>query len=189
MDAFAKVGDLEALLNRSFNGTGETTWVTALLESASAYLRDVIGQQIYPQTSSTFKAWPGTMGAVILPQHPTISVTSVKRDGVEIPFTWRDDRVETNQSDQVEITFTYGYEKAPAGLTRWACVLVSQTLLPLEQKLGLTAGGLSSVAIDDFKLAFADAGEQTGMALSDRNIDLIRRQYSQGSVWVGDSRP
>ena len=85
----------------------------------------------------------------------------------------------------VEISFTYGHALAPEGLKRWAMVLVSQVMVPLELKLGLTVGGLSSVAIDDFKAAFADAGEATGISLSDRNIEMIRRQYSTGTHVVG----
>ena len=62
---------------------------------------------------------------------------------------------------------------------------MSQALIPLEAGLGLTVGGLSSVALDDFKAAFADAGELTGMTLSDRNIRLLRESFGvSGSVVV-----
>ena len=188
MDAFATQADLGKLLNREFT-VAEQAWVTVLLESASTYLReDVIGQQVYPRSTSTFKAWPEAAGAVVLPQFPVTAVTSVTAAGVPVEFLWRDDRVELGSSDQVEVTFTYGYLTPPLGLTRWACVLVSQALSLLENDLGLSVGGLSSVAIDDFKLAFANAGEDTGMTLSDRNIALIRRQFSAGDVHVSESR-
>lgn len=187
MDAFATFSDLGLLLNRNFT-FAEQPWITGLLESASTYLReDVIGQQVYPQTTSTFLAWPDGDGTVTLPQFPVIAVTAVTADSVPVDFVWRDDHIETSQTGQVAVTFTYGYATPPAGLTRWACVLVSQALIPLELNLGLTVGGLSSVAVDDFKAAFADAGDAAGMQLNDRNIELIRSQYASG-VHVGGMR-
>ncbi|GAB3125916.1 hypothetical protein [Glaciibacter psychrotolerans] len=190
MDAFATYDDLGKLLNRTFTVGVEAAWITTLLESASTYLReDVIGQQVYPQATSTFAAWPDTTGTVALPQFPVVSVASVTLGGAPIWFRWVDDRVETRQQERVEVTFTYGYALAPEGLKRWACVLVSQALQLLENELGLSIGGLSSVSIDDFKLAFANAGEDTGMTLSARNIALIRRQFSTGDVHVSDTRP
>lgn len=188
MDAFATVDQLGTALNRTFAGD-EVAWVTSLLEDASTYLReDVIGQQVYPQATTSFLAWPEGSGVIVLPQSPVIAVTGVTLAGTPISFEWRDDRVTVATDKQVEVTFTYGYAAAPDGLKRWALVLVSQALQLLENQLGLSVGGLSSVAIDDFKLAFANAGEETGITLSDRNIALIRRQYSTGDVHVTDSR-
>ncbi|MET0888389.1 MAG: hypothetical protein ABWX92_18285, partial [Mycetocola sp.] len=73
-------------------------------------------------------------------------------------------------------------------LARLACVLVSQTLLPLEAQLGLTAGGLSSVAIDDFKLAWADAGASSGMTLTEHAEKAIRKQFGQGDIGIVEAR-
>ena len=189
MDAFATHAELATALNRTFT-SAEQVWVTSLLGDASTYLReDVIGQQVFPQSTSTFLAWPDSTGVVVLPQQPVVSVATVTLAGVAVEFIWRDDRVDTGQSEQVAVTFTYGYATAPAGLGRWALVLVSQALGLLENQLGLSVGGLSSVAIDDFRVAFANSGEETGITLSDRNIALIRKQYSTGDVHVTDSRP
>ncbi|MDR6907473.1 hypothetical protein J2X63_003181 [Agromyces sp. 3263] len=187
VDAFATADDLAARLNRTFTAE-EEAWIITLLEDASTYLReDVIGQQVFPQSSATFSGWPDGTGAVVLPQQPVISVDAVEFEGDPVEYTLRDGVVYVDECEPVDITFTYGYAVAPEGLKRWACVLVSQALVPLELNLGLTVGGLSSVAIDDFKAAFADGGEGTGMSLSDRNIALIRRQYST-DVHVGGSR-
>ena len=189
MDAFATYSDLEARLNRVFS-VEEQAWITTLLEDASTYLRDdVIGLQVYPQSEVTFSAWPSN-GEVVLPQQPVISVDTVVQDSVAVDFTLRDGVLFLGSHDcdlPVDVTFTFGYADAPESLKRWACVLVSQALVPVELGLGLTVGGLSSVALDDFKAAFADAGESTGIALSDRNIGLIRAQYNSG-VYVGGSR-
>lgn len=192
VDAFATVEDLELRLNRDFTAGAETDWITALLEDASTYLRDdVLGQQVFPQDTSTFRAWPDG-GRVDIPQEPLISIDGVERDGVALVadsgYTRRDSTLWFTSDEPVDITFTYGFATAPESLKRWAMVLVSQVLIPLEQELGLTVGGLSSVAIDDFKAAFADAGEMTGITLSDRNIALLREQFGVKGSYVVTTR-
>ena len=191
MDAFATAAELGVTLNRSFTGS-EEAWIEDLLKDASTYLRDdVLGLQVYPQSQSTFTAWPDG-GRVDLPQSPVISVDSVKiNDVVQVEgtgYSRRDSTLNFHTDEPVEITFTYGYVTAPEQLKRWCKVLVSSALLPLEQNLGLTVGGLSSVALDDFKIAFADAGADAGMTLSDRNIALIRRSFGVGGTAVVTTR-
>jgi hypothetical protein len=187
VDAFATATDLAARLNRTFT-EAEVVWINTLLEDASAYLRDdVLGLQVFPQATATFVAYPDG-GEIDLPQSPVVSVDSVKVNGTETGYTRHDNTLYVATSEPVTVTFTYGYETAPASLTRWACVLVSQALIPLELKLGLTAGGLSSVAIDDFKASFADAGEATGMQLSERNIAQLRASYGVASTHVVSTR-
>ena len=188
MDAFATYTELGLRLNRTFT-TAEQAWVTSLLGDASTYLRDdVLGQQVYPQTTSTFTAYPDG-GQVDLPQSPVISIDLVERAGVVLvagaDFTRRNNTIYLPNDDPVDITFTYGYLVAPDSLKRWAIVLVSQALIPLEAGLGLTVGGLSSIALDDFRAAFADAGELSGITLSDRNIKLLRESFGvRGSAVV-----
>lgn len=189
VDAFATYEDLGQLLNRTFT-SDEQPWITGLLDDASTYLRrDVIGAQVYPSSTSTFIAWTDECGDVPLPQFPVTAVSAVRDSaGNDVGFTLIEDRIHTCTRGQVTITLTYGYSTPPDNLRRWACVLVSQALLPLEQKLGLNAGGLSSVQIDDFKLAWANAGESSGMTLSDRNIASIRAQYAPAGAHVTGSR-
>ena len=188
VDAFATYTELGVRLNRTFTSP-EQAWITSLLEDASTYLRDdVLGQQVYPQATSTFTAWPDG-GCVTLPQSPVISIGSVVRAGVVLvldkSYTRRDNTICVDNDEPVDITFTYGYAAAPVSLRRWCMVLVSQVLIPLEQQLGLNSGGLSSVAIDDFKAAWANAGEESGITLSDRNIKLLREQFgARGSQVV-----
>lgn len=200
MDAFATYSDLEDRLNRTFT-TYERTWITTLLEDASTYLRDdVLGLQVFPQSSSTVVLWPEG-GRVDIPNPPLISVDAVERDGAAVEYVQKEStlwvpiayedgsaRLGGRVEKPVTVTFTYGYAGAPESLKRWACVLVSQALLPLEQNLGLTVGGLSSVAIDDFKVAFADAGELSGITLSDRNVALLREQFGARQGYVVSTR-
>lgn len=182
MTAFATSADLAKRLNRVFT-VEEEAWIDQLLEDASEHLRSVIGQQVYPQTTSEYVAYPSG-GRVDLPQWPVVAVVSVKRDGADIDYTYRPGFITVSGDEPCDVTFTWGYETAPVELSRLACVLVSQALIPLENQLGLTAGGLSSVALDDFRLAWADGGEQSGMALTRHAEDGVRRQFGQGDVTV-----
>lgn len=185
MDAFATLEDLQTRLNRTFS-EDQVSQIEKLLDDASTYLRDAIGQQVFPQSTATFRGWP-VSGWVDLPQQPVISVASVIRDGKPVVFEERPDGIAVRDDKPVDVTFTYGYAEPPAGLTRWACVLVSQTLTTLEMNLGLSVGGLSSVGIDDFRAAFADGGEGTGMSLSPDNLTRLRDQYGS-AVAVGGMR-
>lgn len=186
MVAFATAAELGSRLNRTFTPGAETEWIDGLLADASDHLRKVIGQQVYPQTTSEYTAYPSG-GRVDLPQWPVVEVVSVERDGMAIDYTYRPGFVMVNGDDPCDVTFTWGYSEVPNELVRLACVLVSSTLLPLEAQLGLTAGGLSSVAIDDFKLAWADAGAQSGMALTEHAEKAVRDQFGQGGVLVMES--
>lgn len=182
MDAFATYQDLERKLKRTFTVPEESEWITELLEDASTYLRGVIGQDIYPVTTSTFTAYPSG-GRVDLPQSPVVSVdTVVDEDGAAVDYMFRPGYIKVESDDPHDVTFTWGYATAPDELRRLTCVLVSQVLLPLENGLGLTAGGLSSVALDDFKLAWADAGAQSGMTLTSHAEAAVIRQFGRGET-------
>lgn len=178
--AFAVATDLGARMRRTFSGA-ETTWVNGLLEDATAYLQGEIGQIVYPQQSATFTEWP-TAGRVDLPQHPVISVDAVERGGVAVQFEPRPGYVRVSGDAPVDVTFTFGYVKAPRVLESLACALVSQQITLVEAGLGLSIGGLSSVALDDFKIAFADGGEATGLTLPKVTLDSLRRQFGRGDV-------
>jgi hypothetical protein len=198
VDAFATVEDLEARLNRTFADGAETDWITTLLGSASTYLRRVIGQLVWPQTTSTYTDYP-TEGRVDLPQWPVVEVTTVQRAMVDVKYTYRpgyltiwnttlpndtfDPRV-PNVDQPVDITYTWGYTDPPQDLVDLTCVLVSTTLLTLESNIGLTAGGLSSAAIDDFKIAWADAGAGSGMVLPQPTIESLRALYGKGDYTI-----
>lgn len=187
MSAFATAGDLGKRLKRTFQEGDEVNWINELLEDASSYLRSVIGQEVFPRTTSTYTAYP-TNGREDLPQWPVVSVQEVRRNGALITYRYEPGVVIVGSDEPCEITFTWGYETAPRELSRLACVLVSQTLLPLEAELGLTAGGLSSAQIDDFRIAWADGGEQSGMTLTEHAENRIRREFGRGDVHVTEAR-
>lgn len=181
VDAFATVADLEARLDRTFS-IEETAMVETLLEDASTYLRSIIGQEIYPRRQATATLWPSA-GRVDIPQQPLVSVDAVKRGTVNVAFKQHPGFITVDGDEPVSVTFTFGFVDAPEDLKRWTCVLVSQALLPIEAKLGMSVAGVSSVAIDDFRIAFADGGDQAGMQLSERAMKQLREQYGR-TVYV-----
>ncbi len=189
VEAFASITDLQTRLKRTFSSAAEITWIEELLKDASTYLRsDVLGgMQVFPRDTHTVTLRPNLSGWIDLPQRPVVSVAEVTRDGEPIEFEPDGDSVQVRGSAPAAVTYTFGLAAAPDALIRWTCVLVSQVLVPLELKLGLTVGGLSSVQIDDFRAAFADAGEQTGIALSDRAINALRHQWAGGGFRVAEA--
>lgn len=186
MVAFATRADLEKTLQRSFSGN-EIAWIDELLEQASSYLRSVAGQWIYPKRTSTYTAYPSN-GREDLPQRAVRSVDSVKRDGEEIAYEYRPGYIKIGSDDPIDITFTYGFDESPEELKRLTCVLVAQVLIPLENDLGLTAGGLSSVQLDDFKLAFADGGASTGITLTPHAEAMVKQEFGHGGIYSVELR-
>lgn len=185
MTAFATVPDLEALLKTTYEGD-DITQVEALLDAASGHLRHVIGQDVYPTTTTTYTAYP-TFGREDLPQWPVVKVESVTRGGVDVPFTYRPGYLMVRGDEPCEVTFTWGVSTVPAELKRLTCVLAAQALQMFETTGALSAGGLSSLGIDDFRAAFADGGEQTGISLSPHAEKSIRRAFGRGDVIVTEA--
>ena len=177
MEPFANADELSKRMQRTFTAD-EKLWLTELLKDASGYLRSLTVWELYPRRQATFTAWPGALGSIELPQHPIVSIDRVAElSGATVPHEFREGRVYVADREAKKVTFTFGYDEAPDEMRRWACVLVSQALLPIELKLGLSIGGLSSIALDDFRVAFSNGGEQTGMQLSERNELRIRRDF------------
>jgi hypothetical protein len=186
VEAFTSSDEVATRLKRTFT-SAEDEWVTALLVDASAYLRSVIGQDVYPTTTSTFTAWPDA-GRVDLPQYPVVSVDAVERDSEAVDYTYRPGYLTVDCDDPVDVTFTWGVATAPEILVSLAAVLVSQAILAVETGSGLTFGGLSSIALDDFRAAFAEGGAASGMVLPEPQQKLIRRQFGRGDVHVVETR-
>jgi hypothetical protein len=182
MTAFATVSDLEALLKTTYAGADKAQ-VEALLEAASGHLRFVIGQDVFPVTTTTYTAYP-TFGREDLPQWPVVRVESVQRDGVDVRFTYRPGFIMLGSDEPVEVTFTWGVSAAPSELKRLTLVLAAQALQMFETTGALSAGGLSSLAIDDFRAAFADGGAETGISLTPHAEKAIRRAFGRGDISV-----
>lgn len=182
MTAFATAADLATLLKVTFS-PDEEAQATALLEAASDHLRSVIGQNIYPQETVTYTAYP-SLGREDLPQWPVVSVASVEVNGEPVRFEYRPGFIMVDHDGPVDVTFTYGYMTVPGEIKRVTLVLAAQALQMLETTGSLTAGGLSSVSIDDFRAAFADGGAGTGISLTRHAEAALRRQFGRGGIDV-----
>lgn len=185
MTAFATASDLEARLARTFSSSEEEQ-VTVLLEDAADLMRGVMRNQVYPATQATYVAYPSG-GRVDLPQDFVVSVDAVEREGVDVEYTRREDTVIVDCDEAVDITFTFGLDAPPADLVGINCVLVSSALLTAEAGLGLTAGGLSTVAIDDFRATFADGGSFSGLSMTPHIRDYLVSRYGR-AAWVVETR-
>lgn len=182
MTAFATVAELEALLKTTYVGD-DIAQVEALLDAASDHLRFVIGQDVFPVTTSTYTAYP-MFGREDLPQWPVVEVVSVQRDSADVPFTYRPGFVLVRGDEPCDVTFTWGVAEPPAELNRLTLVLAAQALQMFETTGALSAGGLSSLAIDDFRAAFADGGSETGISLSPHAEKSIKKAFGRGDVHV-----
>lgn len=182
MTAFATIDELATLLQREFT-EAESERAQLLLDAASAHLRDAIGQEVFPTQSVTYVAYP-SFGREDLPQWPVVSVDSVERDGVPVAFTYRPGFILVSGDDPCDVTFTFGAAVAPPELNRLTLALASQALPILEMGLGVSVGGLSSIALDDFRAAFADGGEGTGVTLTPHARQAVQRSFGRGGVTV-----
>lgn len=182
MTAFATPDDLGLRMKRQFT-SDESAWVTALLEDAAVFMRGVMRSQVYPPTQSTFTAYP-VRGRVNLP--PLVSsVDAVVQDGLPIRWKQFEELLFVECNDPTQVTITHGLATVPSDLVGINCAIVAQMMLLVEAGIGLTAGGLSSVALDDYKVAFADAGASTGMAMTDATKAYLETHYGQ-RAWTVD---
>ena len=182
MTAFATYEELASALKTTFD-SAEQAQATSLLEAASDHLRHVIGQEVYPVTTSTYTAYP-TFGREDLPQWPVVKVVSVQRDGKDVPYTYRPGYIMVASDEPVDVTFTWGVDTPPGELNRLTIALAAQALQMFESTGMLTAGGLSSLSVDDFRAAFADGGEQTGIALSPHAEKSVKRDWGRRDVTI-----
>ena len=188
MVAFATPANLGSRMKRVFTAD-EQAWLTDLLEDAAAYLRGVARAAIYPVQTSTFTAYP-LGGRVDMPQPYVVSVGPVvlTDTATEVNFARVEDSIYVYSPATIDVTFTYGLAEAPSDLIGLNCAIVSGQIGLIEQELGLQIGGLSSVALDDFKIAFADGGALTGLSLPVPQLQYLRDTYGT-SGWVVGSAP
>lgn len=186
MEAFATFFDLGLRLQRTFT-TAEQGWVTALLQDAAAFMRGVMRNQVYPSQQSTYIAYPAA-GWVALPQSYVQSVDSVARLGSNVQWEQHADSIRVSCSGPLTVTFTHGLTTPPNDLVGINCALAAQMMLTVESQIGLTAGGLSSIAIDDYKASFADGGIGTGLSLTEATRTYLEDHYGTTTWVVGNRR-
>lgn len=189
MTAFATYAQLGVRMKRTFT-VEEQPWITALLEDAAGIMRGVMRQQVYPSVEAVYVTYP-VGGRVALPQAFIRSIDMVEQGGDELvldtDYTRFEDTLLVPSNDPVTLTVTYGLDTAPSDLVAINCVMVSSAILTVEAGTGLSAGGLSSVALDDFKAAWADAGEQSGLTLTPFAEKYLRDAYGV-TGWVVNTK-
>jgi hypothetical protein len=131
--------------------------------------------------TSTYVAYP-VLGRVDLPQSFVADIVSVKANGANVPFTRFEDSIQDVFYQSVEVTFSYGAAEPPADLVGINVAMVASAILLVEADLGVNVGGLSSLALDDFKIAFADGGDKTGhLTLPALTQENLQRAYGASS--------
>lgn len=184
MAGFATVADLQGRLNRAFAGD-DVTWVQNLLDDAAEHLRSVLGWKVYPVSTVTVRTKVNVGDFYRLPVQPVRSLGDVLVDGVPVAVDEFDGGIQFKDRGIADITFTAGYDVVPPALVSWTCVLASQAMDAVTKLGMLSSAGLSSVSIDDFKMAWANGGEGSGYALPDRVVEQLRASYGTSAYVTG----
>lgn len=199
MAAFAEVSDLESRLNTAFD-SGQVDQVTQLLEDASAHLRSIIGQDVFPPATVSFDLWatPGDRD-LPLPLAPVVSITSVTINATVVQATLIDGRLLLAQPvvpvvtalfcDPVAVTIiaVVGVPTVPIELVSWCCVLASQALASITELDSLGSGEVTSLAIDDYRKGYAQGGPGP-FSVPDRVADRLRARYGGGTYVISSAR-
>lgn len=175
----------------------EALFVEHLIAVASAAVVDAAGVQIKEARSTlTLLVAPGK--TVRLPGAPIRTIHSVTRDGKAVEgwlktgtglysslgFKW-------HEPFELTVDYTHGLSVVPADVKDLVCRMVIAGLFAGrdgDEALALNNGALSSIAIDDYKEAYAtgDVEAVTEMTLPKRTRSWLRNRFSGGAV-VGRS--
>jgi len=185
MTGFATVANLQDRLKKTFTGA-DIAWAQTLLDDASEHLRSVLGWQVYPAATVTVRTKANAGDFYRIPVQPVQSIGTVKVDGNTVTVDEFDGGIQFDDDQGIaEITFTAGYNSVPPVLRSWTCVLAAQAIDAVTKLGMLSSAGLSSVAIDDFKMAWADGGEGSGYVLPDRVVEKLRESYGTTAYVTG----
>lgn len=181
---FAAVTDLQSRLKKVFPDE-EHEWVQTLLDDASDHLRDLLGWQVWPAAVVTYRTKVKCGDFYPLPVQPVMNVGPVLVDGTTVTVEEFDGGIQFANTGIADITFTAGYSAIPRTLTAWTCVLAAQ-VIDAVSKLGMLSGaGLSSVSIDDFKMAWANGAEGSGYVLPDRVVAMLKETFGTSAYVTG----
>lgn len=196
MDPLATADDLAARLGRAtWTDPVELAQVEAFLLDASAELRSLTGQPL-TQMTSTVTLIAGEYGRVTLPAFPVIDVDSVAVEGDVVTDFKVDGRELKNLSacagDEVEVTYTHGWDPIPDDLIKWTCVLAASQLQAASQRgnLGMSAGVIAEAErIDDYQhqvtFANTDVAVDIGFVLPPSVRARLVSTYGDGEVgWL-----
>lgn len=179
-------------LNARGVDTSNLTLVTALLDSASAAVRDAAGVAI-TETTATIKLSTPADRRLRLPP-PVRSVASVLVNGEAVTdWSLRDDslwraswQAPTDIPGEVTVTFTYGLAEVPADIVDLVCALVGAGVAlageGYEAKTGKTYEN-----VDDYRVGYAQGSDAvvSPMELPDRTRRMLARRFGGGTAMVG----
>lgn len=185
MVSFATVADLQTATKKTYTGS-DIDWVTELLAQASTHLRTILGWQVYPVTTMSYRTRIKAYTFYPLPAQPATLTSVVLKDGTAVVTDVYDGGFEPETGGTAVVTFTAGYAAAPPDLKSWTVVLATQ-VIDVVTKLGmLSSGGLSSVAIDDFKMVWTQTGENTsGYGLPETVVVRLKEAYASSAYVTG----
>lgn len=195
---FAGVSDL--LDRGAAIPAGKEPVAEQLLVDASAHIRDLIGQRVWPAGQSTITLWAGPGPQWLdVPLVPLISVDAVSVQGVPSwpvgpsdPVAVRvvqfDQQIRVCGPGRVTVTATHGFSQAPDELVSWACVLASQALSVVTELGAIGSGQVASVALDDYRKSFVtDGSGRDPFGVPDSVVERWRSSYGSGA-FVTESR-
>jgi hypothetical protein len=185
--AFATRSDLEVTLKRTF-AAPDQPWVDDLLAQASDHLRsEVLGWQVYPVASVTYKTRLQAGQFFSLPMQPASLVSVAYSDSAvqpsSAPEVYNGGFVPT-VSGVATLVLSVGYSVAPPVLRSWCMTLAAQAIAHLEKLGTLTADAYSSVAIDDFRLVWNQNG-QSGWGIPEMTREVLRNQFQSSAYTTG----
>lgn len=158
--------------------------VNALLEAASASIRDAAGTAI-TRTTATLKSLPVSGHWLELHLSPVRAITSVTRGDVDVTDyelidgrLWRADGWRGHGWNFLTIEVDFGYDQAPADIVDLCCSLVAAGLAAIEDGYD-PLRGQSSMSIDDYREGYATGESEviSPMELPDRVRQSLRRRF------------
>lgn len=186
--AFATIDDLEVRLQRTFPAAAQPV---ALLEDATGYLQDVIGQLVEAGSATFTARIRAGQCRIPLPQQPVRAVSAVTAEGSPVAFELVDGHVELSTpfgcDTSASITFDYGYAEVPTRLRALAITLASGVLAQIERSGAMTSGNVESERVDDYAVNYAAGADAFVGSLPPVEEERLRAQYG-ASAYVTGSR-
>lgn len=177
-----------------------TLLVTRLIRSASEQVIEAAGSPIGGTTSTVTLVQPPGSTVLRLPGLPIQTVHKVTIDNHEVndfmvvaDGIYRAGLWGFAQPVQVQVEYTHGPPEVPADIQDLVCRMVMAGVinsLDGPEGLILNNGNISSVAIDDFREAYATGSgveAVTEMTLPTRTRDRLRARFGGNSPTVGAS--
>lgn len=164
-----------------------------LLDDASAHLRSVIGDAVWPSRTVSIDLYQ-PQGDVWLqvPVSTVRSITSLIVDGAIVANPRLvDGALYVVGPADVSLTLVAGLDEPPAELVSWTCVLAAEAFSAMQELGMLGTGMVASVALDDFRKSYHPQQQGGGagpFALPRRVEEMLRSRYGRGGVTVVGTR-